>query len=150
MELNNSPEIPDRGETSDIPGLAWGGGGRGGRGCYKGHTSVSSFVLHGHKCIQRAWIIIKQNKHCCLACQDAISCIAVHANFCGHMKEKNINKKQLNQVTCRKRCGDTEILTIKIKAFLIHTPKHTLNELFSAALRLVMHTATLQYPGSLS
>ena len=28
MESNDSPEIPDRGETSDIPGLPWGGGER--------------------------------------------------------------------------------------------------------------------------
>ena len=28
VESNDSPEIPDRGETSDIPGLPWGGGGR--------------------------------------------------------------------------------------------------------------------------
>ena len=28
VESNDSPEIPDREETSAIPGLPWGGGGR--------------------------------------------------------------------------------------------------------------------------
>ena len=32
MESNDGPEIPDRGETSDIPGLPSGGGGGGGGG----------------------------------------------------------------------------------------------------------------------
>ena len=39
MESNDSPEIPDRGETSDIPGLSWGGEERGGEAEAKATTA---------------------------------------------------------------------------------------------------------------
>ena len=68
MESNDSPEIPDRGETSDIPGLP------SGAFCNTRKEDTVLNILHiGHSYFTHSFLWKKEDLPVCLACNKTIT-----------------------------------------------------------------------------